>query len=79
MTSLPPPAAGLTVINSHAFGKDYARTLAVWRLRFLQQLDAVRAQGYPERFIRMWAFYLAYCEAGFVGGDIDVVQFTLTQ
>ncbi len=72
-------AAGLTVINSHAFGKDYARTLAVWRLRFLRQLDAVRAQGYPERFIRMWAFYLAYCEAGFVAGDIDVVQFTLTK
>ncbi len=72
-------AAGLTVVNTHAFGKDYARTLAVWRLCFLRQLDAVRAQGYPERFIRMWEFYLAYCEAGFVGGDIDVVQFTLAK
>jgi cyclopropane-fatty-acyl-phospholipid synthase len=40
-------------------------------------LTAVRAQGYPEKFIRMWEFYLAYCEAGFVGGDIDVIQFTL--
>jgi cyclopropane-fatty-acyl-phospholipid synthase len=70
-------AAGLAVVNQHAFGIDYARTLAVWRARFLQQLPAVRAQSYPERFIRMWEFYLAYCEAGFVGGDIDVVQFTL--
>ena len=69
--------AGLRVINSHAFGLDYARTLAVWRIRFLRELAHVRAQGYPDRFIRMWEFYLAYCEAGFVGGDIDVVQFTL--
>ena len=72
-------AAGLTVTNQHAFGLDYARTLAVWRMRFMAQLDAVRAQGYPERFIRMWEFYLAYCEAGFVAGDIDVVQFTLVK
>ncbi len=70
-------AAGLSVVNQYAFGVDYARTLAVWRLRFLNELVAVRAQGYPEKFIRMWEFYLAYCEAGFVGGDIDVVQFTL--
>jgi cyclopropane-fatty-acyl-phospholipid synthase len=70
-------AAGLKVVNSHAFGLDYARTLAVWRIRFLRELPAVRAQNYPERFIRMWEFYLAYCEAGFVGGDIDVMQFTL--
>jgi cyclopropane-fatty-acyl-phospholipid synthase len=72
-------AAGLSVVNQHAFGKDYARTLAVWRLRFLNELAAVKAQGYPDKFIRMWEFYLAYCEAGFVGGDIDVVQFTLTK
>ena len=70
-------AVGLQVVNQHAFGRDYARTLAVWRLRFLKELGAVKAQGYPEKFIRMWEFYLAYCEAGFVGGDIDVVQFTL--
>jgi cyclopropane-fatty-acyl-phospholipid synthase len=70
-------AAGLVVVKQHAFGLDYARTLAVWRLRFLNELNAVRAQGYPEKFIRMWEFYLAYCEAGFVGGDIDVVQFTI--
>jgi len=70
-------AAGLRVVNTHAFGRDYARTLAVWRMIFLRELDAVRSQGYPQRFIRMWEFYLAYCEAGFVHGDIDVVQFTL--
>jgi cyclopropane-fatty-acyl-phospholipid synthase len=72
-------AAGLTVVNQYKFGKDYARTLAVWRLQFLNALPAVREQGYPEKFIRMWEFYLAYCEAAFVSGDIDVIQFTLTK
>ena len=72
-------AAGLTVTKQHSFGLDYARTLAVWRMRFMAQLAAVRAQGYPERFIAMWEFYLAYCEAGFVAGDIDVVQFTVSR
>lgn len=44
---------------------DYARTLADWRERFLSQLSAVREQGFDETFIRMWHFYLAYCEGGF--------------
>lgn len=69
--------AGLVIEDQFSMGLDYARTLAVWRTRFMQQLDAVRAQGYPERFIRMWEFYLAYCEAGFISADIDVIQFTL--
>ena len=44
---------------------DYARTLADWRERFLSQLSTVREQGFDETFIRMWHFYLAYCEGGF--------------
>ena len=44
---------------------DYARTLADWREGFLSQLSAVREQGFDETFIRMWHFYLAYCEGGF--------------
>ena len=39
--------------------------------------DDVLALGFDERFLRIWEFYLAYCEAGFEAGDIDVVQFTL--
>jgi cyclopropane-fatty-acyl-phospholipid synthase len=70
-------AVGLRVVDQFAFGKDYARTLAVWRMQFLAALPAVREQGYDERFIRMWEFYLAYCEAGFDSGDTDVIQFTL--
>ncbi len=43
----------------------YARTLVEWRERFNEQLDEVRLQGFPERFIRMWNYYFCYCEAGF--------------
>ncbi len=68
---------GLSVVDEFAFGTDYARTLAEWHQAFMRELPAVRAQGFDERFIRTWAFYLAYCEAGFYAGSIDVVQFTL--
>jgi cyclopropane-fatty-acyl-phospholipid synthase len=68
---------GLRVVDTFSFGLDYARTLAVWRSNFLAQLPAVRAQGYSESFIRMWEFYLAYCEAGFDSGDTNVMHFTL--
>lgn len=70
--------AGLVVVEDLAFGRDYARTLARWHSQFLTRQDAVRAQGFPERFLRMWRFYLAYCEAGFRSGDIDVHHFTLS-
>ena len=70
-------AAGLAVTESFAFGRDYAETLRRWRARFMAQRDAVLALGFDERFIRLWEFYLAYCEAAFDAGSIDVVQFTL--
>jgi cyclopropane-fatty-acyl-phospholipid synthase len=60
------------VVGDFAFGRDYARTLAHWHRAFEAQSTAVRAQGFPERFLRMWRFYLSYCEAGFETGDIDV-------
>jgi cyclopropane-fatty-acyl-phospholipid synthase len=69
--------AGLAVASEHAFGLDYARTLATWRERFHARLDAVRALGFDERFVRIWDFYLAYCEAAFARRSTDVVQFTL--
>lgn len=69
--------AGLEVHGSHAFGADYASTLAMWRERFLAALPEVREQGFDRRFELLWDFYLAYCEAGFALGSIDVVQFTL--
>ncbi|WEE75545.1 cyclopropane-fatty-acyl-phospholipid synthase family protein [Comamonas testosteroni] len=69
--------AGLVVERRMAFGRDYAETLRRWRQSFEQQLDAVRAQDFDERFVRIWRFYLAYCEAAFDAGNTDVVQFTL--
>tara|TARA_R110000772_G_scaffold61283_4_gene138186 strand:+ start:26710 stop:27981 length:1272 start_codon:yes stop_codon:yes gene_type:complete len=53
---------------------DYARTLAAWRERFIAQLDAVRRQGFDDQFIRMWEFYLCYCEGGFRERIIGTVQ-----
>lgn len=70
-------AAGLEVADEFAFGLDYAETLARWRERFLHEQDRVLALGFDQRFMRIWEFYLAYCEAGFRGKNIDVVQYTL--
>lgn len=69
--------AGLRVVQAFAFGADYAETLRRWRLRFLAEAPAVRGLGFDLRFLRLWEFYLAYCEAAFARGNTDVVQFTL--
>jgi len=69
--------AGLRVSAQFRFGADYARTLRAWREAFRAHLPEVRAQGFDERFIRTWDFYLCYCEAAFANGNTDVIQFTL--
>jgi len=69
--------AGLEVLDEKTFGPDYARTLAHWREQFLHQQQQVLALGFDQRFLRIWEFYLAYCEAAFEGANIDVVQLTL--
>ncbi|QHI99003.1 methyltransferase domain-containing protein [Xylophilus rhododendri] len=70
-------AAGLRVVDSFAFGPDYAETLRRWRERFMAVRTEVLAQGFDEKFVRTWEFYLAYCEAAFAEGNTDVVQYTL--
>jgi len=67
-------AAGLSVGAPYTFGPDYARTLHDWAERFERVVPKVRALGYDERFVRMWRYYLAYCEVGFESGGIDVMQ-----
>ncbi|MBU4181474.1 MAG: cyclopropane-fatty-acyl-phospholipid synthase family protein [Gammaproteobacteria bacterium] len=69
--------AGLEVVDQFAFGPDYARTLQIWRDAFLHQQQRVLQLGFDQRFLRIWEFYLAYCEAAFAEGNVDVVQFTL--
>ncbi|WP_411885580.1 class I SAM-dependent methyltransferase [Polaromonas sp. YR568] len=70
-------AAGLEVVDEFAFGTDYAETLRRWRDAFTARTAEVAALGFDERFMRIWAFYLAYCEAAFDTGDINLMQYTL--
>jgi cyclopropane-fatty-acyl-phospholipid synthase len=71
-------AQGLAVAGMHAFGADYAETLRRWHRHFDEVAARVEAQGFDERFMRTWRFYLAYCEAGFRARATDVVQAVLT-
>lgn len=69
--------AGLKVVDEFAFGPDYAETLRRWRQQFLASREQVLQLGFDEPFIRLWEFYLAYCEAAFDEGSTNVMQFTL--
>ena len=70
-------AAGLSLVRELDFGPDYAETLRRWRHDFLAAEPKVRELGYDARFVRLWEFYLAYCEAAFDAGNTSVMQFTL--
>jgi len=58
-------ASDLKLAHLEDIGPHYATTLRLWRENFLRNAEAVRALGYPESFLRMWEFYLCYCEGGF--------------
>lgn len=64
----------MRVINLEDIGPHYARTLRDWHDRFFAALDKVREMGYTNEFVRMWQFYLCYCEAGFIEREIGTVQ-----
>ena len=66
-------ATDLNVVSVEDIGLHYATTLNHWRRNFVRNLDAVRALGYPQEFIRMWEFYLCYCEGGFLERSISDV------
>ncbi len=72
-------SSDLRLFHLEDIGPSYALTLREWRHRFMAQLDKVRALGYDERFIRMWEFYLAYCEGGFRERSIGDVHMLLTR
>ncbi len=65
----------LRITDRFAFGQHYAETLRLWRERFEARADAVEHLGFDETFRRMWSLYLAYSEAGFASGYLDVYQF----
>ncbi len=66
--------ARLEMVGNRAFGPDYGRTLAEWRLRFWSAWEQISPLGFDIRFKRLWEFYLYYCEAGFRSGHINVRQ-----
>jgi cyclopropane-fatty-acyl-phospholipid synthase len=69
--------AGLTINDVFAFGPSYAETLAAWQRRFQRAWPRIRQLGFDDRFKRLWELYLAYCEAGFRAGAIDVAHYRI--
>ena len=69
----------LRLVDQLELGSHYAETLRRWDRRFLAQRDAVLALGFDDLFMRVWHFYLAYSQAGFASGYINVSQLTLTR
>jgi cyclopropane-fatty-acyl-phospholipid synthase len=72
-------ATDLKLFHLEDIGPHYARTLALWRRNFFDHIDEVRRLGYPESFVRLWDFYLCYCEGGFAERQLGDVQLLLTK
>jgi cyclopropane-fatty-acyl-phospholipid synthase len=69
----------LKVFHLEDIGPHYATTLRHWRERFFENLPTVRKLGYPDSFIRLWEYYLCYCEGGFAERQLGNVQMLLTK
>jgi cyclopropane-fatty-acyl-phospholipid synthase len=67
-------SSSLSLERVETFGADYARTLQAWRTNFLARRDEARALGHDEKFLRLWEYYLAYCETGFRERELTVGQ-----
>jgi cyclopropane-fatty-acyl-phospholipid synthase len=72
-------ATDLKIFNLEDIGPHYARTLREWRRNFFEHLPKVRALGYPDSFVRLWEFYLCYCEGGYAERQLGDVQLLLTK
>jgi cyclopropane-fatty-acyl-phospholipid synthase len=72
-------ASDLKLFHLEDITPHYARTLRTWRQRFFANIDKVRGLGYPETFIRMWEYYLCYCEGGFTERYLGDVHMLLTK
>lgn len=71
-------ARGLQWTDEARFGRDYAETLRIWHDSFDRAVaSGALPDGFDDRFVRLWKFYLSYCEGGFLAGNIDVHQVTL--
>jgi len=72
-------ATDFKIFHLQDIGPHYARTLAEWRRNFFAHLPQLRALGYSESFVRLWEFYLCYCEGGFAERQLGDVQMLLTK
>ena len=79
MTDSVARASDLRLYHLEDIGPHYATTLRHWRERFFDRIEQVRALGFREDFVRMWEFYLCYCEAGFRHGTVDVGHYFLAR
>lgn len=70
-------SSDLKIYQVRDIGDHYARTLALWRIAFFKRLSEVKALGFDDVFIRMWHFYLAYCEGGFKEKAISDIHLKL--
>ncbi len=69
----------LSIESLDSIGPHYAETLRRWRVRFLENRGQIARLGYPESFLRMWEYYLAYCEGGFASRFVNDFQMVLSR
>jgi len=69
----------MQLIGLQEIGEDYAKTLAIWRERFVRRIDSVKAMGFDDLFIRMWDYYFCYCQDGFEERVIATSQILLAK
>ena len=79
LTSAIARSSDMRLYDLEDIGPHYARTLRDWREKFFHKIEQVRALGYTETFIRMWEFYLCYCEGGFAERALGDVHMLLTK
>ena len=72
-------ASDLRLFHLEDFGPHYATTLRLWREKLFQNRDMVKQRGYPDSLVRMWDFYLCYCEGGFLERAISDVHYIFTK
>ena len=72
-------ATDMRLFHLQDIGPHYATTLQNWRQRFVENRERVLGMGYPESFLRMWEFYLCYCEGAFLERNISDVQMLLAK
>ena len=68
---------GFELLDEFYFGKDYAKTLSIWQTNFNKNFDYIKSIKFDIKFKRLWNFYLSYCQAGFISGDINVCQYKI--